>query len=134
MSLRAFDLPDPAKLRPQDPLSDVAIISYSRKDIEKVTKKENCWVSEQEGMLDVVRTSAKPKRGMTDYYKKRRDDQLQEKLNRLLESAKHWSTEKEAKASHSDSCLLQLLYTIGIRSATCSRVTTVQLIEIKCFM
>ena len=103
MALRAYDLPDPAKWRPQDPVSDVAIsLTASADSLEAASRDDELWAAEEAGVLDVVEARAK---GLRVISKKARlkggqrvkIEKLQEHLNRLLLAARSWSTTKEAK-------------------------------------
>ena len=103
MALRAHDLPDPAKWRPQDPVSDVAIsLTASEDSMAAASRDDELWAAEEAGVLDVVEARAKGVRLIPENVRLKGGQRLkiarlQEHLNRLLLAARSWNTTKEAK-------------------------------------
>lgn len=102
MGLRAHDLPDPAKWRPQDPVSDVAIaLTSSENSMAAASTDDKLWAEQEAGVLDVVQARQGSARAAQrlEAGRRRKVAKLQMHLNRLLEAARSWSTEKEIKVN-----------------------------------
>lgn len=110
LSIRAHELRDTAASRPQDPLSDVAIISYTNKEVESSDEEGmREWKGGESGMLDIVEARMKGVKLLSRKIRypegqRRQIERLQERLNKYLIAARYWTPEKSAKVTSDLQC------------------------------